>query len=131
MENILKICIDANKSLIDALNNLESEDSQIVLVIDCDKKLLGTVSDGDIRRHLITGKTLSTKVSEVMNTNFISIKKGEKKQRILNLMKEKSISQIPVLDESGKILEIILLKELIEVKEFLDNPKLELVEFFF
>jgi len=124
MENVLKICIDANKSLIDVLNNLESEDSQIVLIIDSDKKLLGTVSDGDIRRHLITGKTLSTKASEVMNKNFISIKKGEKKQSILNLMKEKSISQIPVLDESGKILEIILLKELIEVKEFLDNPVL-------
>ncbi len=124
MENVLKICIDANKSLIDVLNNLESEKSQIVLIIDSDKKLLGTVSDGDIRRHLITGKTLSTKVSEVMNKNFISIKKGENKQRILKLMKEKSISQIPVLDESGKILEIVLLKELIEVKEFLDNPVL-------
>ena len=59
-----------------------------------------------------------------MNTNFISIKKGEKKQRILKLMKEKSISQIPVLDESGKILDIVLLKELIEVEEFLDNPVL-------
>ena len=33
-------------------------------------------------------------------------------------MKEKSISQIPVLDEPGKILEIILLKELIEVRSF-------------
>ena len=50
MENVLKICIDANKSLIDVLNNLESEDSQIVLIIDSDKKLLGTVSDGDIKK---------------------------------------------------------------------------------
>ncbi len=124
MKNVLKICIDANKSLIDVLNNLESEDSQIVLIIDSNKKVLGTVSDGDIRRHLITGKTLTTKVSEVMNKKFIFIKKGEKKQKILQLMKEKSINQIPILDESGKILDIVLLKELIEVKDFLDNPVL-------
>ncbi len=124
MENVLKICIHADKSLIDVLNNLESEEKQIVLIIDSEKKLLGTISDGDIRRHLITGKSLSTKVSEVMNTNFISIKKEETKRRILHLMKEKGINQIPVIDESGKILDLILLKELIEVKDFLDNPVL-------
>ncbi len=124
MENVLKICIHANKTLVDALNNLESEETQIVLIIDSDKKLLGTISDGDIRRHLITGNSLLTKVSEVMNKNFISIKKEENKQKILYLMKEKGINQIPVIDESGQILDLILLKELIEVKDFLENPVL-------
>ncbi len=124
MKKVLKICIDSNKTLFDALENLESEESQIVLVIDNNQKLLGTISDGDIRRHLIMGKTLGTKVSEVMNTNFISSEKGQKKMKILQLMKEKGINQIPVIDEKGKILDIVLLKELIEVKDSFDNPVL-------
>tara|TARA_B100000886_G_scaffold334084_1_gene289092 strand:- start:11202 stop:12245 length:1044 start_codon:yes stop_codon:yes gene_type:complete len=124
MKSVLNICIQSNKTLFDALKNLENGACQIVLVIDSDLKLLGTISDGDIRRHLITGKTLTTKVNVVMNTKFISVKKGEKKQKILQIMKEKSINQIPVIDESGKILEIVLLKELIEVKDYLDNPVL-------
>ena len=77
MENVLKICIDANKSLIDVLNNLESEDSQIVLIIDSEKTVRHSFRWG-YQRHLITGKTLSTKVSEVMNTNFISIKREKR-----------------------------------------------------
>ena len=122
MKNVLKICIDPNKTLVDVLKNLEKEESQIVLIVDSNQKLLGTISDGDIRRHLIMGKTLATKVSEVMNKKFISTKKGEKKRKILQIMKEKGINQIPEIDESGKILDIILLKELIEVKDCLDNP---------
>ena len=118
MRNVLKICINPDNTLLEALENLENEESQIVLIIDENKKLLGTVSDGDIRRNLIKGNTLSTKVSKVMNKKFISVKKGNYKQNILDLMRKKDINQIPVLDDSGRILEIILLKDLIEVKEF-------------
>ncbi len=124
MENVLKICMQSNKTLFDVLKNLENEESQIVLIINEDKKLLGTISDGDIRRHLITGNTLDTKVSEVMNKNFISVNQGERKQRILQIMRDKGINQIPIINDSGEIIEIVLLKELIEVKNYLDNPVL-------
>ena len=123
MKNVLKICIQSNKTLFDVLKNLENEESQIVLIIN-EKGKLGTISDGDIRRHLITGNTLETKVSDVMNKKFISVYQGEKKQRILQIMREKGINQIPVISDSGKILEIVLLKELIEVKDYIDNPVL-------
>tara|TARA_B100002019_G_C21219188_1_gene573725 strand:- start:126 stop:1169 length:1044 start_codon:yes stop_codon:yes gene_type:complete len=122
MKNVFKICIKSNKTLFDVLKNLENEESQIVLIINEDKKLLGTISDGDIRRHLITGNTLDTKVSEVMNKNFVSVNQDEKKQRILQIMREKGINQIPVINDSGEIIEIVLLKELIEVKNYLENP---------
>ena len=67
MQNIPNICLNSKKTLLDALKNLDREGSQIVLVVDDEDKLLGTISDGDIRRSLLIGKSLETKVSEVMN----------------------------------------------------------------
>ena len=72
MENITNICLNSKKTLFDAMKNLEREGSQIVLVVDDEDKLLGTISDGDIRRSLLIGKSLETKVSEVMNKNCIT-----------------------------------------------------------
>ena len=110
MRNVLKICINPDNTLLEALENLENEESQIVLIIDENKKLLGTVSDGDIRRNLIKGNTLSTKVSKVMNKKFISVKKGNYKQNILDLMRKKDINQISILKKMNNDLHIERLK---------------------
>ena len=124
MRKISDICLNHKKTLFDALKNLEKGDSQIVLVVDDEDKLLGTISDGDIRRSLIIGKSLKTNVSEIMNKNCITSLLGEKKQKLLEVMKKKLINQIPILDESGRILELIKMRDLIEVKNINDNPVL-------
>tara|TARA_Y100000589_G_C27193399_1_gene645737 strand:+ start:1901 stop:2944 length:1044 start_codon:yes stop_codon:yes gene_type:complete len=124
MKSITNICLNSKKTLFDAMKNLEREGSQIVLVVDEEDKLLGTISDGDIRRSLLIGKSLETKVSEVMNKNCITALKGEKKQKLLETMKKKSINQIPILNEYGRILEVINIRELIEVSDTYDNQVL-------
>lgn len=124
MNNIYDKCLNYKKTAFDALKNLEREGSQIVLIVDDENKLLGTISDGDIRRSLINGKTLETNVVEIMNKNCITSLLGEKKHKLLEIMKMKSINQIPILDQSGKILELITLRDLIQVPEKYDNPVL-------
>ena len=71
MENVFKICMQPNKTLFDVLKNLENEDSQIVLIINEDKKLLGTISDGDIRRGLLMGVYTNDSIEKCMYTNPI------------------------------------------------------------
>lgn len=124
MKNISNKCLNYKKTVFDALNTLEKADSQIVLVVDDENKLLGTISDGDIRRSLIIGKTLETSVAEIMNKNCITSLSGEKKHKLLEIMKKKFINQIPILDKSGKILEVINMRDLIEVPDKHDNPVL-------
>jgi len=124
MENISEICLNYKETLINALKNLEKHNSQIVLVIDDKGKLIGTISDGDIRRNLIIGISLETQVSEIMNKNFVSVHKDLRKHLILDIMKKKEINQIPVIDKDGKVTDIILLRELIKTTKKHNNPVL-------
>ncbi len=124
MENVSEICLNSKDNLFNALKNLEKFNAQIVLVIDEQGKLIGTISDGDIRRNLIIGNSLETKVSEIMNKNFISVDKDLNKQNILEIMRTKEINQVPVIDNDGKVIDIILLRELIKITKKCENPVL-------
>ena len=124
MDNVSEICLNYKESLLNALKNLERYNTQIVLVIDNKGKLLGTISDGDIRRNLIIGNSLETKVTEIMNKNFVSVNKNFSKQKILEIMRAKDINQIPIIDKDGKVVDIILLRELINITKNHENPVL-------
>ena len=124
MENVSDICLNYKETLLNALKNLEKNNAQIVLVIDKKGKLLGTISDGDIRRNLIVGKSLKTKVTEIMNKNFVSLDKDFSKQNILEIMRTKDINQIPIIDKDGKVIDIVLLRELIKITKNYENPVL-------
>ena len=66
----LKSIIDIESSIKDAIENLNNTDLQICLICK-DKKLIGTLTDGDIRRGLIKGMTLETKVEQILNKKFL------------------------------------------------------------
>ncbi len=124
MENVSEICLNYEETLLNALKNLEKNNAQIVLVIDKKGKLLGTISDGDIRRNLIVGNSLKTKVTEIMNKNFVSLDEDFSKHNILEIMRTKDINQIPIIDKDGKVIDIIHLRELIKITKNYENPVL-------
>ena len=68
-----KILLSFNSDLKSAVKNLQKSSLQIILVVDKNKKLLGTITDGDIRRGLLKGFNLSTPVTKVLRKNFFSI----------------------------------------------------------
>ena len=121
MKDISKICLNVEKTGLDALRTIESGGCQIALITDKNSKLLGTISDGDIRRFLIHGNSLDEKVSTIMNKKFIFLEEGEK-HKGFELMRRERINQIPILDSTGVILEILLLKDLIKIPNQLENP---------
>ena len=114
MKNIENISLGLNNNGYEVLNALEKGGCQIVLILDKKMRLVGTISDGDLRRIIINGKSLNLKTSEIMNKNFFFLKKGENKKDILRIMQEKNINQVPILEDSGTISELILLREIIQ-----------------
>ena len=71
--------ISKNASILDTLKKIDSlstKATRMVFVLNESGKVLGSVSDGDCRRGLINGKQLSSSVTEIMNTNFTFLKKG-------------------------------------------------------
>ena len=108
-----KNLIQPTASIRDAIEKIDTTGTQIVLVVDADNHLLGTVSDGDIRRGLLSGVSLDQPVDRVMNAHPTVAHKRQSRQSILTLMRNKTLFQIPVIDEDGIVVGLEVLKKLL------------------
>ena len=91
--------------------------TQIALVVDSDGRLTGTVTDGDIRRGLLRGLILDDSVELVANTHPIVAHAGDDPSTIQRIMRNRSVYQIPIVDEKCCLVGLELLKEyLVETK---------------
>ncbi len=99
-------------SLRDAIENLDRSGQQIVLVVDAGQKLLGTVTDGDIRRGLLRGLTLDDAVDEVIHRDAFVAPPDMDRKTALALMQANKIRQLPVVDENRQVVGLHLWNEL-------------------
>ena len=88
-----KTLLPENSTIRDVINSLDKSALQVVLVTKPNKQLIGTITDGDIRRQLIVGLDINTKIKDIMNTKFISVKEQTSQYKILKLF-DKKINQI-------------------------------------
>jgi dTDP-glucose pyrophosphorylase len=89
--------INKNISIIEAINILEKSTDKIICYLDKNKRLIGVVNDGDIRRSILRGTTLNKNIKDVLNYNPITIDFKASDEQVQNLMLEKKINFIPVL----------------------------------
>jgi len=78
-----------------------------VIILKKNKKLIGTITDGDIRRFLLKGNSLNSVAKEIMNKNHISVSSGTSIKTIANLCRKFKIRGIPVVDSNGIFLEVV------------------------
>ena len=109
---------DTMKMAIIALNE---ESLRIVMIVDDNEKLIGTITDGDIRRALIKHFSLDTPVTDFMFKTPTIASEKDSDESILLKMKELDLLQIPVVDSSGKIVRLMSLQHSTK-KEKLANP---------
>ena len=113
MQNIEDIAISKNTLLKDVLKIIDQSSKQICLVLDENKKLLGTISDGDIRRALLRNISLDDTVENVYFKNPTVASINDSREVILNICKIKKIHQIPIVDNDYVIIGLERLGELI------------------
>lgn len=101
---------DSIKDALVALNQISS-DTQSLLVVDEDQKLVGTLTDGDIRRGLISGAELSDSVNTIMHKDFKYILESEFDVALLKTFRDKHVLFIPVLDAERHIVDVVNLKK--------------------
>ncbi len=89
--------------------------AQIALVED-GSRLLGIVTDGDIRRALLRGETIDSTVEKVMRKDFSFLDATASEEEALTLMQRKTLYQIPALNTEGRVVRLFLLEELIKPK---------------
>ncbi len=105
--------IDQNSTIIDAMKQLTAHNIDILLVTDETQKVLGLLTDGDLRRGLVAGKTQSAPVYEVMSRDFISASGNEDRAFLLDIMIARKIRHLPVLSSDGKLQGIHFLSHII------------------
>ena len=105
--------ISQDISLLDALDiiNSAAPDPLVLFVLDEDKRMVGTLTDGDSRRALISGASVNDKVEKVMHRNFNYMKAaaiGDVKE--IKHQKEMKMKLVPVLDVDMHIVDVINLE---------------------
>ena len=76
MNIIDKVTLNTSTSLKKAMEIIDANEIKIALVVDDSKRLIGTITDGDIRRAILKGIALSDSVKDTMNRNFIYAEVG-------------------------------------------------------
>ena len=94
----------ASATLKEAAENLTKSSLKICLIIDGDGRLIGTISDGDIRRGLLRGVTLASSIKEIVKKNPLVVPTGISKDLIRQIMAANQIQQIPEVDGENRVL---------------------------
>jgi len=103
------IYIQEKSNLKECLKQLDRAGTGVVFVVDSDMKLKGAISDGDLRRYLLSNGQLTDSIENCFNKNPIYIKKGnvQNKEVIREIFLKDQVDVIPVVDDFHKIVDII------------------------
>ncbi|MCI8769741.1 MAG: NTP transferase domain-containing protein [Lachnospiraceae bacterium] len=115
-ENLSAFIGESSLSIVEAMEKIDSNVRGILFVTDQDKKLIGSITDGDIRRWLISTGDLSVKISEMMNSSPKYLCQADRKRAIAYMRKE-SITALPILDVKQRVVDIIFLSDKIQDEE--------------
>ena len=96
--------LTSTSTIQDAAKNLELFSLQIVLVIVEKGDLVGTVSDGDIRRGLLQQKKLNDPILSVVQINPLVVPVNVERETVLKIMETNKIHQIPIVDNANKVI---------------------------
>jgi len=116
MKNIEKIKINQNVTIKKALKVISHGNIKIAIVVDKKDKLIGTITDGDIRRGFLKGLDINSSIKSIFNNKPITGKKNDSEEKLLNIALSKEVNQIPIVDNKKRLIRIYIIEELIKNK---------------
>jgi len=109
-----KAVLAPSSTLGEAIRNLDASTLQISLVVDEKGTLLGTITDGDVRRAILRSETLETPVTNVMKANPITAGPDIDRKTVMKWMRQYQIAQVPIVDEQGILTGLETLKHMVQ-----------------
>ncbi len=104
--------VTASVTIRDAILNLNQVGIKIILVVVGDGELVGTISDGDIRRGLLGGLDMNSPITSIINRNVLVAPPGVARALIVQLMVANKIQQIPVVNNDRRVVGLHLWDEI-------------------
>jgi dTDP-glucose pyrophosphorylase/CBS domain-containing protein len=114
--NLNSLSLPLSATLKDAIAAIDRGSAGICLFTEANR-LVGILTDGDIRRALLKGDSLESPVAGIIQRNFLSLTAKASAAEALALMQQEMLHQIPVLDDAGKVVNLFLLEDLIKPGE--------------
>ena len=105
--------ISPEEQIVKAIKKLDSAALQILLVVDEHRNLLGTVTDGDIRRALLNGFTFTDSVSKVMFCKPKVVLDNMDLSHTLELMRSHKLRQLPIVNNFGNVVGLHVWEDLV------------------
>ncbi|MFH1305118.1 MAG: sugar phosphate nucleotidyltransferase [Candidatus Omnitrophota bacterium] len=124
-KNIFLITRDA--SVKEAMKRMDANGEKTLFVVNDERKLMGSLTDGDVRRWILKGGDLTGRIDDIYNREPLSVREGYDKNDVKRLMLEKKIEWIPVLSAQDEIAEVLLWRNIFDngvavAKNSLDVP---------
>jgi dTDP-glucose pyrophosphorylase len=108
-----KALVDAGSTLGEAIRNLNESALQIAMVVTGDARLLGTLTDGDIRRGLLKGLDLESPIESIIHKDPLVAPPHLGREIVLQLMRVNKIRQLPIVGNHGEVVGLHLWDELL------------------
>lgn len=106
-----QVTIAPDATILDALRAIDSIGYEIALVVGDGEGLIGVVTDGDVRRALLDGAKLTDPATRCVQRSPITVEPGVSRAEVIDLMRARTVSQIPVVDADGRLAGLHLLRE--------------------
>jgi len=103
VNNFTEILVSPEQPILEVLEIIDRTSQQIALVVAIDRRLLGTVTDGDVRRGLLRGVRLDEPVKEVMNSSPRTLQAGHDHTAAMNTLRDIGIHRAPIVDDNGRV----------------------------
>lgn len=116
-ERYKKVIVKKDISIKNALKQMNESAMQVLIVVDENEKIVGIVTDGDVRRGILNQVDFLGPVESITHKDPITLPYPANKSEALRLMKEYSLKHIPVINDKREVVDIILLNDFLESKE--------------
>lgn len=113
-----QLVLPINATIKDAIQILNVYAKKIALITDANGILVGTIVDGDIRRGLLKGLTISSPIIEIINREPLTVTLELSRAAVGQIMTNRRIMQIPIVDSRLKLIGLYLWDEIFKPHEY-------------
>ena len=109
--------VDPDASIEEAMRRIQESELRIAVVTTDDDRLLGVVTDGDVRRGMLDGMGQEAPVTQIMNEEPVTAQERDDRESIVQMMRRHHVHQIPVVDRQGRVVRLETVDDVIAPNE--------------
>lgn len=117
LRDTANIATTTGSTIRELLVMINRNSSGMAVIVDAEQRPVRTVTDGDIRRAILAGAALDVPIHDLPEyfpaQNAVTVKLGMSDSDMLGLMREKSVQQLPMLDEEGHLVAVVTMQDLV------------------